>query len=779
MANPKAFFAYSSQIPAVLEDIRSAVKLINDSKQISITTWEDFSIGGQPIINKILKAIRECDLFICDLTDLNSNVLYEFGYAIAHNKKIWITLNSTHPQAENNYKAFRSIKTIGYVSYNNSQDLTNKFFSELPHEHDNPFSLNAGGITKSLIYLKCDTATSAANAVSQTLLKTRIPLKTDDPYEGETPLTWYLEELPSALGVVIHFHTSSSEKEKPLVTARKSLVAGLSHGLSLKTLLLGHAPYEPPLDYHDQFMIHMDVKQCENILNEWLAPIIEIYNDQAVDYREYRSEQRALGKLSNLIIGDFVAENENQDLLDYFLETSEYREALTAQQVLFVGRKGTGKTANLIKLQNELSSDKRNFILTIQPQGHEFEGVLSVLAKILNNSEKGHLIESIWKYLIYTEIAKQYYEHLLDQPLHYEKTEEESQFFQYVVDNLRYIDADFTLRLENIVQNLGELDQMDSIEEQRFKVSEFLHEKMISKLRDHLGNVLYKREKVTLLIDNLDRSWNDNANLEKLSDLLFGLLNVVQKITEEFQRKSYKHLKVNLSLIVFLRSDIFSRIMNYAPERDKIPYKHLSWSESRMLFRVIENRIEYSITGVTSPDVLWEEYFCDKVRDLPLKEYVEKLILPRPRDIVFFFKEALQVAVNNGHSKVEEEDFIEAEYAYSHYALKSLLPENGGRVKDFENILYEFAGEKSILSRDEIEHYLADYGQDVEELITILCEMTFIGQEIRDGVFEYYSEKRSPLITDKLANKLAQRKNQPKRYQINPAFHAYLEIEKS
>ena len=40
------------------------------------------------IYNKnILKAIEQCDLFMCDLTYLNPNVLYELGYAIAKEKK--------------------------------------------------------------------------------------------------------------------------------------------------------------------------------------------------------------------------------------------------------------------------------------------------------------------------------------------------------------------------------------------------------------------------------------------------------------------------------------------------------------------------------------------------------------------------------------------------------------------------------------------------------------------------------------------------------------------
>lgn len=781
MTKTKAFYAYSSHRGDLLEDIRNAVKVINKSGTIAVTTWEDLEIGGKFIIDGILEAIDKCDLFICDLTFLNFNVLYELGYAISKEKKIWISLNSSHANATSNYKSFQALTTIGYASYTNSKELVEKFFTEMPHESSKNINVRANqlDLNRNLIYLKCEENTSASNVVGSIIDKSKVPKKIDDPYEGSQPLTWYLNVLPNSLGVIIHFHNSETQLEKPISSGRKALVAGLSHGLGLKTLLLAHEPYNSPLDYHDTLNIHNNSSQCEGILNEFLGPIIEEYRESEDDFKEYRADQKALGKLSNLIMGDYVAENENQDLLEYFLETAEYKEALSAQKVLFVGRKGTGKTANLLKLKNELSLDKRNFIITIQPQGHEFEGVLSVLTRLIHNSEQGHLIESIWKYLIYTETARQFYDFLESQPLHVQLSEDEKFFVDFVKQNVRFINADFTLRLENIVQNLKTINHTDTIEEQRLKVSEFLHDTMIKHLRDHLGKVLHKKEKVSILIDNLDKSWNDTADLEKLSGLLFGLLNVVHSITDEFQKSSYKHVKVNLSLIVFLRSDIFSRIMNYAPERDKIPFKYLTWSEPRLLFRVIENRIDYSSNGVTSPSVLWDKYFCKEVSGVPLKTFVENLILPRPRDIVFLFKTALQEAINKGHSKVEESDFKAAEYSYSEYALQSLFPENGGRVKNFESILYEFAGEKSVVSQEELIECLSLSGEhDVNELIEILCEMTFLGQEIHEDKFEYYSEKRSTIITDKLAQRLSQRKNRSKRYQINPAFYAYLEIEK-
>ncbi|MFF3926272.1 P-loop ATPase, Sll1717 family [Paenibacillus lactis] len=775
----KAFYAYSSQKPDLLEDIRTAVKEINKTTpEISISTWEDYSISGRYIIEGILKGIESCDLFMCDLTYLNYNVLYELGYAIGLGKKVWITLNSTHVRAAVNYKSLSLLSTIGYTGYQNSKELQNKFFSELPYLNTEPnIPIPDGNLERHLLYLKCEAATSASAELNERISKTQIPTKIDDTSEERRPLSWYLEVLPNAFGVIIHFHTLGSEKETPHDVARKALIAGLAKGMGKKTLLLCHSPFERPLDYHDELREHKNSNICAKIAREWLEPVIAEYRDMLEKHREYKTERKAANKLSSFMLGDYVAENENQDLIDYFIETAEFREALIAQQILFVGRKGTGKTANLINLRSKMLEDKRNFVVVIQPQGHEFEGVLSIMDQMSYSSEQGHFIESIWKFLIYTEIARQYYDYLNKQPLHIEKTEDEKQLIQFVINHQRVIDADFTLRLENIVSDLKAIDTYDSVEQQRTKISEYLHKSMLGNLRTHLGKVLRKRQNVKILIDNLDKGWNDSANLSSLGDLLFGLLSVVHKITGEFQRNDYRHVGVNLTLVVFLRSDIFSRIMSHAPERDKIATKHLNWSDPTLLFQVIEKRISFSSNGITSPSTFWRDYFTETVDGLPLKAYVKNLIIPRPRDIILLFKLALEEAVNNGHGIVEESDFKKAEYKYSEYALQSLFPENGKRVPDLEAILYEFVGRNAILSKPEVEECIKlNTSEDTDFIIQVLCEMTFLGLEISNDTFEYYNERRPEKITNKLAIRHSERTGQPIRYKINPAFYKYLDI---
>ena len=52
--------------------------------------------------------------------------------------------------------------------------------------------------------------------------------------------------------------------------------------------------------------------------------------------------------------------------------------------------------------------------------GYEIEGVLEILQR-LTNAERGYLIESIWKYLIYTELLKSVYNKIQQYPPHKER----------------------------------------------------------------------------------------------------------------------------------------------------------------------------------------------------------------------------------------------------------------------------------------------------------------------------------------------------------------------
>lgn len=780
----KGFFAYQSYPEDLNETIEKTIDQLNSSGVIEVKGWKNNNVVGNNIIKEILDEIDKREVFICDLTYLNFNVLFELGYAIGKNKKVWIVLNPDVENSNREYAKLKMLTTIGYASYSNSQSLVEKFYKEQPYENLDKTILveETSKITlnnnNTIFYLKSPIDSDASMQLTVLVNNSTLPKVIDDAKEmGTQPLNWYIKNIMASYGVVVHF-VSESHENSCMSNAKNSLISGLVRGLDVELLMLAHAPFEPPIDYSDVLKVHSTASKCKEYAEEWLNLLESCYKERKSDYGAHIKKKKALTELQTLFIGEPVAEHEHKELSKYFVETSEYLEALKSQQMLFIGRKGTGKTANLYKLADELTKDKRNFICVIQPVGHEIEGVLDLLKQSKPNSEKGYLVESIWKYLIYTELAKTVFRNLKNRPHYVPLSEHEQDLLTFVERNQKMINADFTLRLENAIKSLNELSDYDSIESKRLKVSEILHSTVIKQLRHKLGNILHGNKKVSILVDNLDASWNSGSDLKELSGLLFSLLMIVKKITGEFQSTDYRNQSVNLSLIVFLRSDIFTQILSYANERDKIQHTKMVWHDPELLFRVIEARINYSVEFISSPEELWSKFFCLEVDRIPLKEYVINLIIPRPRDIIFFFRAAIQEAVNRGHAKVEESDFKSAEFIYSQFALDSLLAENGNRVDDLESVISEFAGVTSALTIDELNQVLSDAGiLNKEDAIDLLFELTFLGLETQKDKFEFFDQRRGKRILYKLAERTVKTETKVQRFKINRAFYAYLDIK--
>ena len=94
-------------------------------------------------------------------------------------------------------------------------------------------------------------------------------------------------------------------------------------------------------------------------------------------------------------------------------------------------------------------------------------------------------------------------------------------------------------------------------------------------------------------------------------------------------------------------------------------FRKIDWSDNELLLRVIEQRFLASRKYKEEPEELWERYFCDSVAGVPIKTYLLEHILPRPRDLLFFVKSALSMAVNRKHTRVGENDVLDAEKEYS------------------------------------------------------------------------------------------------------------------
>ena len=358
---PKAFFAYPVNLPTLREPIQEAVRKLNAKGEVNIKTWEECNIGGKFIINTICDAIDEAELFFADLTGFNANVMFELGYAIARNKRIWLILDTTYKEQKNMFNQLRILTTVGYVACCNSEDIVLGFYKNNPVEDIKKTifrtaiepSLIQGGY-HSIFYLKSLHENQAAMRVSN-LLEKRLPQKImiDDPSESTVqPLAWYGSRVFGCNGLVCHF--ANPEREGVyLQTARHALVCGMAQGFEKPLLMLAEGEFLAPVDYRDYLQHYNTAPEALGYLQEWLPPVEQVLKAKQ-EATEVRRSAEFATDLQSLRFGEPVAEYEEESLVEkYFIPTVAYDYALNGRRTMFVGRKGTGKTANLMKLEDE------------------------------------------------------------------------------------------------------------------------------------------------------------------------------------------------------------------------------------------------------------------------------------------------------------------------------------------------------------------------------------------------------------------------------------------
>jgi hypothetical protein len=365
------FFGYDSEPEVSRETLFKASRAISSTGLATAISWEELKKSGRLLIGRIFEAIDTANACAFDVSTMNENVLFELGYAIARAKPLMILLDKTDVEAKRRWRDFQLLKTVGYDGWQNSEDIRAAFLRSRPDlEEDTLYDdliepeLGAS-ISASILYLPTLHNTDAAREIDRRLeFETHrgVRLQTADPTEsGLFPLEWYASKSHETSCTIVHFEALRRAKAS-VHNSRSALVAGLARGLDRPVLMLSEEEYSSPIDYGDYLQSYASARECKLLLDRWLR---EQNLEPKAGVRSQRV--RLASELRTLRFGEPVAENEVDTLSEYFIETSALDEVLATRNSLFIGRKGTGKTANMFQAAARLAEDVRNLVASSNP----------------------------------------------------------------------------------------------------------------------------------------------------------------------------------------------------------------------------------------------------------------------------------------------------------------------------------------------------------------------------------------------------------------------------
>ncbi len=770
------------QLPRPIAEVMRTTALALRGEHDCIT-WESLAVGGRVVIRRVLQAIDDSDLGIFDMTRPSENVLFEAGYALARAKPIWLTLDSTVSSAKKDWNDLGLLKLIGYETYRNSEELRDRIRYEdpaarVPPLYDSLIEPAMPDVTSSatLLYGPPFEPFEAANRLTSLVESHRrrgLQVVSADPTESSLePLTWYAEKLGNAGGVLINF-AGQLRNLATVHNRRNAFVAGMTVGLEIPLLMLAEDDYAAPFDYEHLLKVYDTAARCLGSARPWLA---------GLGMRAPRITARPVitsSRLAGLRFGEHVAENELADLEDYFVRTAAFEDVLRARDTLFVGHRGTGKTANALRAYEEIADNKENLVLLIKPASFEFPGLLASVNRLPPHTHD-YLFDTMWRFLIQTELAALVVDRIESRPGYVPRSSGEDDFLSYIDRTPFDVRADMSVRLDQALTHLTRGTASESsVETGRVLINEAFHHEALAQLRHFLGPILKDHKRVAVLIDNLDKGWQREARLDVLARLILGLLSARGHLVTDFQKQDWWRDKVRLTMAIFLRSDIFTYVKNTAREPDKLSISTIVWRDTETLEAVLEERLQSGWTRPGKAPDMWGGIFTAVTGGQSTRDFVMQRVLPRPRDIVYWANAAIARAIDRRKDQVTEAEVLSALSAYSQYAYEALLVENGITIPELEAVLYGFLGESSTVSRRRVFEVFTGAGvapDKHESTLNRLFEMSFLGLETNADQFAY------PEVGSDLGRALElAKRHQPTadscRYEIHPAFHDFLQIE--
>jgi hypothetical protein len=729
--NVEGVFLYPSDPAPMASAIEGAAALLSQSNPPGVwLTWREFRTTGQVIFCSICRHIRFSSVIVADVTTLNFNLMFEIGFALGLELPLILIRDTSFKRDERDFRDLGILENIGYLDFANSDGLARSIRTSLPV---NAIPLPPVDLNRDmpLYFVKSPVSTEGQMRLASVIERSPLKSRSYDPVE-DPPLSLHdaRKQVASSFGLIGHL--LMPERSGAVVhNARTALLAGMATASGKVVVLFNEGNAAQPIDYRDLVIPYANPHQIDGKLEIPIRRILDrLLNSSVVSVRP---PQRLLERLD---LGDNAAENEINQLREYFVPTGQYNEAKRGHARLIVGRKGAGKTAIFYAVRDSLPTTHSYLVLDMKPEGHQFTKLREAVLARLTKGLQEHTLTAFWTYILLCELLQKIMER--DQSWAQRDEERHNKFSELKVlaeELVPHDTGDFSERLLQQVDRMASrFDELGEVGPSR--ITELLFRTEIPRLETVLGDYLAYKQEVWMLIDNLDKGWPTCGATPEDILIIRTLLDATRKLQRQLDRRG-----VSMFSLVFLRNDIYDLLVRNTSDRDKDTAIIVDWQDPEVFKEVVGRRIKAATRLEGSFDEVWSAAFEQSVGTQDSFRYVTERTLMRPRDLIRFLRKSVEIAVNRHHDRVRSEDLIAAESIYSEELLKSINYEIGDLSSQYIDLLYHFIGCDTVMALAEATRLISTaVGADhATEALQLLIWFGFLGVLLNDGEEPQYA----------------------------------------
>ncbi|WP_299208030.1 hypothetical protein [uncultured Tateyamaria sp.] len=450
----------------------------------------------------IREEIQEADVLVADITYPNHNVLYELGYAMAAGKPVLPTVNTAILAAHGNVTSLGLFDTTGYADYTNADELSDKIHSWDSESWVNRYALKRD-YAQPLFILDAVKKTDFRNWIFHAVEESEVNFRSFDPAEvPRLTAAQALSDVSSSAGVVIPL-LSPDLVDAERHNLRAAFVLGLTHGSGIEALVIQYENGPVPLDYRD--FVRNSASRVET-----LRHVSEFCQETLVKNQRPASKAGRAGYniLGEIDLGSAAAENESQQLAQYFVETAEYSRALRAEGAVVSGRKGSGKSAVFLQVADHFKGVfPSECVVDLRPASHDLSEMREALTSVMSAGVFDHTIAAFWQYILYNEILLKLREMVIP------KSRNDFDIQKKIADiedrfglDDGVVSGDFTSRLKAAVELVvGKVNNSRTVEALKSELTNLMFEEPILALRDAVLDLAAHCNGIHVLLDDLDK----------------------------------------------------------------------------------------------------------------------------------------------------------------------------------------------------------------------------------------------------------------------------------